>query len=157
MSRQVPHVEDIATGTPTSGLVPVSAGPGLAPAWGVWSGGSNLTVIPLVIREGGSVLSAVSYEAYFNWGYHIEDWILAADQPGDVSVELAVATYSAFPTFTTISGSTPPALSSQQKNRASVWTGWTRDVAADRFLRWTLSGVDTITGLGIYLLVTRAS
>jgi hypothetical protein len=31
MSRQVPHAEDTATGTPTAGLVPISAGPGLAP------------------------------------------------------------------------------------------------------------------------------
>jgi hypothetical protein len=41
MSRQVPHVEDIATGTPTAGLVPVSAGAGLAPAWGAGSGGGG--------------------------------------------------------------------------------------------------------------------
>ena len=42
MGRQVPHVEDLATGTPTSGLVPVSAGPGLPPAWGAVGGGSTL-------------------------------------------------------------------------------------------------------------------
>jgi hypothetical protein len=41
MSRQVPHAEDIATGTPTAGLVPVSAGPGLAPAWGAAGGGGG--------------------------------------------------------------------------------------------------------------------
>jgi hypothetical protein len=41
MSRQVPHVEDIATGTPTAGLVPVSAGAGLAPAWGAAGGGGG--------------------------------------------------------------------------------------------------------------------
>jgi hypothetical protein len=41
MSRQVPHVEDIATGTPTAGLVPISAGPGLAPAWGAAGGGGG--------------------------------------------------------------------------------------------------------------------
>jgi hypothetical protein len=41
MSRQVPHAEDTATGTPTAGLVPVSAGPGLAPAWGAASGGGG--------------------------------------------------------------------------------------------------------------------
>ena len=41
MSRQVPHVEDLATGTPTSGLVPVSAGPGLPPAWGSAGGGGG--------------------------------------------------------------------------------------------------------------------
>jgi hypothetical protein len=43
MSRQVPHVEDIATGTPAVGLVPVSAGAGLAPAWGAVSGGGAST------------------------------------------------------------------------------------------------------------------
>jgi hypothetical protein len=41
MSRQVPHAEDTATGTPTAGLVPVSAGPGLAPAWGAGGGGGG--------------------------------------------------------------------------------------------------------------------
>jgi hypothetical protein len=41
MSRQVPHAEDIATGTPTLGQVPVSAGPGLAPAWGAAGGGGG--------------------------------------------------------------------------------------------------------------------
>jgi hypothetical protein len=41
MSRQVPHAEDTATGTPTAGLVPVSAGPGLAPAWGAAGGGGG--------------------------------------------------------------------------------------------------------------------
>jgi hypothetical protein len=41
MSRQVPHAEDIATGPPTAGLVPISAGPGLAPAWGAGGGGGG--------------------------------------------------------------------------------------------------------------------
>jgi hypothetical protein len=41
MSRQVPHAEDTATGTPTAGLVPISAGPGLAPAWGAGGGGGG--------------------------------------------------------------------------------------------------------------------
>jgi hypothetical protein len=41
MSRQVPHAEDIATGTPTLGQVPISAGPGLAPAWGAAGGGGG--------------------------------------------------------------------------------------------------------------------
>jgi hypothetical protein len=41
MSRQVPHAEDTATGTPTAGLVPISAGPGLAPAWGAAGGGGG--------------------------------------------------------------------------------------------------------------------
>jgi hypothetical protein len=41
MSRQVPHAEDTATGTPTLGLVPISAGPGLAPAWGAAGGGGG--------------------------------------------------------------------------------------------------------------------
>jgi hypothetical protein len=43
MSRQVPHAEDAATGTPTAGLVPISAGPGLAPAWGAAGGGGGGT------------------------------------------------------------------------------------------------------------------
>jgi hypothetical protein len=49
MSRQVPHAEDTATGTPTAGLVPISAGPGLAPAWGAAGGGGGSGAGPLCV------------------------------------------------------------------------------------------------------------
>jgi hypothetical protein len=48
MSRQVPHAEDTATGTPTVGLVPISAGPGLAPAWGAAGGGGGANGLVLL-------------------------------------------------------------------------------------------------------------
>lgn len=66
MSRQVPHVEDIATGTPTAGLVPVSAGAGLAPAWGAGSGGGGSGIGGLMYEEWlfGAVGAQPIFSAY---------------------------------------------------------------------------------------------
>ena len=47
MARQIPNAEDLATGTPTAGTVPVSAGPGTPPAWGAGGGGGGADFVKL--------------------------------------------------------------------------------------------------------------
>jgi hypothetical protein len=83
MSRQVPHAEDIATGTPTLGQVPVSAGPGLAPAWGAAGGGGGSTgdwteIVSYTVPAGGGEASinfaslSQSYKALVAVGDNIQ-------------------------------------------------------------------------------------
>lgn len=128
---------------------------------GSGGGADQLTVVPMVVTNGGTVLADGDYDVFLDFGYTIQDWILAADQVGDVTVGVSTATFAAYPTFTDIvGGGAAPSLSGVDKAQGSAGagvTGWTTTVPADRFVRFSISGAVDITRLGIYLLVTRTS
>ena len=77
---------------------------------------------------------------------------LLADVSGSVTVTAATATFAAAPTFGDIG---TVALSSAQKEDNSGLAGWTTALAAQSFMRFTLSGVATITKLNVNILIEK--
>lgn len=86
MSRQVPHVEDIATGTPTAGLVPVSAGAGLAPAWGAASGSGGLKRCSAIVNHAAFAAGVVTLDL-ISTQFDSDGWIDLAANTITVSEE----------------------------------------------------------------------
>jgi hypothetical protein len=87
----------------------------------------------------------------------ISGWILAADQSGDVFVEVQKSTPATFPTFAKISGTAPMALSGQRflAVDSSMVADWTKDLDAGDMLRFVVSSPSAITLLHIFIRWTN--
>ena len=82
---------------------------------------------------------------------------LAADQDGDIVVDIWKDTYANFPPTNadTITGGAEPTLSSAQKYRDTTLTGWTTALAQGDILAFNVDSVATITRVTITLNVIK--
>jgi len=85
----------------------------------------------------------------------ITEWTMLSDASGSAQITVSKASYSGFPTFTSIVASAPPNLTSAQKNQSSTLTGWTTAVSAGDILKFNLDSASTVTWVGLYLQVTK--
>lgn len=79
-------------------------------------------------------------------------WTMMADASGSVVIDLKKATYTGWPTTTSITASAKPTLSTAQKNTAATLTGWTTTITAGDALDVV---IDSVTGLKQVTLVLR--
>jgi hypothetical protein len=113
--------------------------------------------IPLVIDGGGAVITTGNkgfVEVPFNCA--VQGWTIVGDASGSLSVAIERATYANFPTFTAISGTEKPTLSSAQKNQDLTLTTWTTTLAKGDILRPVVDGAPaTVTLALVSLRVTK--
>jgi hypothetical protein len=82
---------------------------------------------------------------------------LLADTTGSIVVDVQRATYAAYPTFTSLTASAPPTISSAQKAQDTTLTGWTTAIASGDLLKFVVTGSPAaITKVTIALDVTKS-
>ena len=117
-----------------------------------------VSVIEYVIDGGGSAITTGS-KGYLEipFACTINSWVIVADQSGSIVVDVKRATYSGFPTTSSIAGTNKPTLSSVQKNNSTSLTGWgnTAIVAGD-ILEFVVDTVATVQRVTVAIKVTRA-
>lgn len=77
----------------------------------------------------------------------VTGWSIVSDQSGSIVIDVKRATYSAFPTTTSIAGSEKPTLSAAQKNRDLALSTWTTSLNSGdviEFVVESVSGVERI-------------
>ncbi len=120
--------------------------------------GHTITVgIPLVLDGGGAVLTTgVKLSGIeIPFAATITGWTVTADVSGSIVCTVSKATYANVPTFTAISGTEKPTLSSAQKNQDLSLTTWTTAVAAGDLLEVSIDSVATITRATLNIRMTR--
>lgn len=84
--------------------------------------------------------------------FYITGVELIADVSGSIAVDIARASYTNFPIFTSIVGSTPPTLATAQKYQDNTLTGWTRTLSPDDILQFN---VTSASGVQLVLVKLR--
>jgi hypothetical protein len=146
-----------ATGLPLStgvtGTLPLGNG-----GTGITTSSNGVTVNDLIfiIDGSGSAITAGS-KGYLEvpFACTISQWTLLADVSGSITIGIAKAAYSGFPTTTSIVASAAPALSSAQKAQSSSLTGWTTTITAGDIIEFSASSITSVTRITIALKVTR--
>jgi hypothetical protein len=110
-----------------------------------------------VIDGAGSVIAANSAVDLpdIPFGGTVTGWTITSDVSGSAVVDIRRATYSGFPTFSSIAGSELPTLSSAQKNQDLSLTTWTTSLAQGDVLRAIVNSASTVKKLSITLRITR--
>jgi hypothetical protein len=110
------------------------------------------------IDNGSTVIAAASYvDIAIPFAGTVTGWrIFSPNQAGSAVVTVSRATYANYPTFTAISGTEKPTLSSAQKAEDLTLTTWTTTLAAGDILRFAVDSATASTRLAIVVFVTRA-
>ena len=112
-------------------------------------GGSGVVTRDLlaVFDGGGAALAAGAQgDVYIPFAATILGWTLLANVVGSITIDVWKDSYAAYPPTSgdSITGSTPPTISSAIKNQSSTLTGWTTAIAAGDTLRFTITSAGTI-------------
>ncbi len=83
-------------------------------------------------------------------------WTIAADVSGSAVIDVKKATYSGWPSTTSIAASAKPTLSSAQKNEDSTLTGWTTSVSAGDLIEFKIDSATTVTRVTVTLYLRRS-
>jgi hypothetical protein len=86
----------------------------------------------------------------------ITGWTILSDAAGSCVATISKCTYANFPTFTAISGTEKPTLTSAQKNQDLSLTTWTTSFAQGDILRCSLDSASTVkrVQIGLRVLLT---
>jgi hypothetical protein len=124
--------------------VPVPGPPGI--------GAAGITI------DGGGSTPATGSKGYVQVPYAgtITGWTLLADQPGSAQITVLKSTYAGFPVTSSIVGTAPPSLQSQQNATSTTLTGWTTAIAASDILEFHLDSAAGITRLNLELQITKS-
>ena len=74
----------------------------------------------------------------------IESWTLVSDVPGNLVVDVKKTTYQNYPTFSSITGTEKPTLSSQSKNKDDGLSTWNTLLNAGDILRFEVESCDLV-------------
>lgn len=74
----------------------------------------------------------------------IESWTLVSDVPGNLVVDVKKTTYQNYPTFSSITGTEKPTLTSQSKNKDDGLSTWNTLLTAGDILRFEVESCDLI-------------
>ena len=98
--------------------------------------------------DGPGAAPAVGVAGYVTIPYSctISGWSLQSDQPGSITIDVLKHAGS-IPNATTdkISGSAPPALSTQQLVQSGTTTGWSTAVSANDVVGFNVTAASTLT------------
>ena len=106
--------------------------------------------VSVILDGGGAVLTAgARCDLEVPWAYIVEGWVLYADQPGGLVLDLLVAAdYTAYGSFVSIAGGSPPtldALAPTDKARADELPDWNVQLPRGRVLRVAVTSADVVT------------
>lgn len=124
---------------------------------GAYTVPSRTASISYVIDGGGSV-PATGSKGFVSIpvACTVTGWVILADQSGSAVVDIKRATFSGFPTTSSIAGTDKPTLSAVQKNEnLGPLAGWTSTtVAAGDVIEFSLSSITTCTRVNVTLNIT---
>jgi hypothetical protein len=118
---------------------------------------NNTRSLNFVIDGGGSVITTgVKGHIVLDGNYNVTGWTIIADRSGSIVVDVRRATYTNFPTTTSISGTENPTISSGQKNEDLTLTSWTTTLSARDVLEFVVDSAATVERVTVALrLVPR--
>jgi hypothetical protein len=112
--------------------------------------------INYIIDGGGSAITTGSKGFIIVPKCTIQGWVVLADQSGSIVVDVKRATYSGFPTMTSIAGSEKPTLSTVQKNQDMSLTTWTDLTLDDNdILEFYVDSATTVTRVTVTLVCIK--
>jgi hypothetical protein len=111
--------------------------------------------IGFALDNGGSPIPAGSYGyRQFETNGTIVGWTILADVSGSITVDVKKASYSGWPTTSSITASAPISLSSQRKNSDTAMTGWTTDVVQGDIFEFVVTGTPSnVTKIWVFLQI----
>jgi hypothetical protein len=118
---------------------------------------NNTRSLNFVIDGGGSAITTGKKGVIvLDGNYTVTGWTIIADQSGSIVVDVNRATYTNFPTTSSIAGSELPTLSSAQKNEDLTLSSWTTTLSARDVLEFEVDSASTVTRVTVALrLVPR--
>lgn len=129
-----PYVATSPSSTPTAGLAFSVDGGGVVPGTGI-------------VRDG-----------YIPWNCTITASVLQAITDGSLQLDIWVApfTVGSPPTVAnSIVASAPPTLTAANSSYDSTLTGWTKNIAAGSWIRYSITSIDVLTSFTHTLVVTK--
>ena len=105
--------------------------------------------------QGIAIAAATKTELRVPFGGTISGWTIVADRVGSIVLTVNRATYAAYPTWTAISGTEKPTLSSVQKNQDLALTTWTTAISAGDFLQVSVDSASLVQRVTFSIDVTR--
>jgi hypothetical protein len=118
---------------------------------------NKLGVLTFVL-DGGGVAIAANQETIipdFPFAATITGWTILGDASGSAVVTVSKASYANFPTFTDISGTEKPTLTTAQKNQDLALTTWTTALSQGDILKAKVDSASTVKQLFVSLRYTR--
>ena len=118
---------------------------------------SNTRTLNFVIDGGGSAITTGKKGVIVIDGdYTVTGWTIIADQSGSIVVDVNRATFTNFPTTSSIAGTELPTLSSAQKAEDLTLSSWTTTLSARDVIEFEVDSVTTVTRVTVALrLVPR--
>lgn len=104
---------------------------------------------------GIAVAAATKTELRIPFAGTITGWTIVADRSGSIVCTINQATQAAYPTWTAISGTEKPTLSSAQKDQDLTLTTWTTAVAAGDWLQVSVDSASTVQRVVLSIDITR--
>lgn len=113
--------------------------------------------VPFVLDGGGSTITTgVKYLGVeIPFAATITGWTFAGNATGSIVCTVSKATYAAHTTYTAISGTEKPTISSSTKGQDLTLTTWTTAVSAGDLLQVSVDSASTISFATLNLRMTR--
>lgn len=135
------------TGLPYSTMTPTDVAAAIA---------AEPTVVTFVFDgQGNDVEAGEVARLVMPYSATITGWRVIGSSAGTFSATLRRATFAAFPTMTTISGSDPPALAGTQKAEDTALTGWTTALAMGDVVELLVTEA-TVPWVSVQIVMTRS-
>jgi hypothetical protein len=120
---------------------------------------SNIATLTFVMDGGGSAITT-GQKGHLHMPFNciITQATLLADQTGSIVIDIWKDGYGFFPPTDadSITGSTPPTVSSAQKSQDSTLSGWTTYIYANDVLAFNVDSCTTITRVTLSLKVEKS-
>jgi len=135
----------------TAGQALVSSG--TAPAWT-----TQYSSITFIIDGGGSAITTgIKGDLTIPFNCTITEWTILCDQSGSIVIDVWKDVYANYPPTVakTITGSSPPTVTTSIKNQSSTLTGWTTTITSGDTLRFNVNSITTVQRVTLSLKVYR--
>lgn len=129
-------------------------------AWNgsAWVPSSQYETLTFIIDGGGSVITAgIKGDIRIGYAATIISVMLLADQAGSIVIDLWKDVYSNFPPVDadSITGASPPTISSGVKSENTTLTGWSATISGDSIIRVNVDSATTITRCALAIRLVR--
>lgn len=119
--------------------------------------GGRYVTLNYVIDGGGVISTGIKGDMKLDFPFRIDEVALLAQQTGSIVIDIWASQYEDAPPTDTesITASSPPTLSGEEKSKDTTLSGWTRTFSADTYLRFNVDSVSLITRVTISLKLWR--